>query len=82
MGIGLNGKGWVFPPFSLSPSLPLLLSFSFSLLTDSGLEALHSAGLVYGDLKPSNVFVGGSAEAPQFKIGDYGTLREHGRKNL
>lgn len=48
----------------------------------TGLGTLHSNGLVYGDLKPSNVFIGGSEQQPEYKIGDFGTLREAGRKHL
>ncbi len=32
--------------------------------------------------QPSNVFIGGSEMLPEYKIGDYGTMREQGRKHL
>ena len=32
--------------------------------------------------QPSNVFIGGSESRPEYKIGDYGTMREAGRQHL
>mmetsp|Transcript_35547 Transcript_35547/g.78884 ORF Transcript_35547/g.78884 Transcript_35547/m.78884 type:complete len:493 (+) Transcript_35547:336-1814(+) len=49
----------------------------------TGLDALHSVGLVHGDVKPANVFLcTSSSPRGTFKVGDYGTMRKRGRKEL
>jgi serine/threonine protein kinase len=52
--------------------------FLWSLLSQisSGLNHLHTHGVVHGDLKPGNIFVTPSPDSPMlpiFKIGDFGT---------
>lgn len=42
----------------------------------------HHDPLISFFSQPSNVFTGGSEDNPQYKIGDYGTMREVGRKHL
>ena len=48
-----------------------------------GLHALHQNGLIHGDIKPSNVFINPKEEqGKRFLIGDYGSLRVVGTRDL
>ena len=49
----------------------------------AGLHALHSQGLIHGDIKPSNVFISQRKDGKDsYLIGDYGSMREEGTENL
>jgi serine/threonine protein kinase len=43
-----------------------------------GLEAIHEAGIVHGDLKPSNLFIADSGDSADVKIIDFGLAKSHG----
>ncbi len=57
----------------VSMALPLLRQLA------EGLVAIHSAGIVHGDIKPKNVFLLGPVDAPnELKIIDFGLARSAG----
>ena len=68
------------------------LSRRIAMVTDiaRAVAAAHGLDILHKDLKPANILVSGSADAPQIKIGDFGTasllessrLRELGITNL
>ncbi|MFR0796573.1 MAG: Ig-like domain-containing protein [Oscillospiraceae bacterium] len=79
-----DGRGWdIYVRTELLPSLPDYLRNHPHGEADiirlgaglcSALETCHRRGIVHGDIKPRNVFVGGSSfnEQVTYKLGDFG----------
>ncbi|MFT5354867.1 MAG: serine/threonine protein kinase [Polyangiales bacterium] len=53
---------------------PIILDEAIAIVDQAarGLEAIHSAGLVHGDIKPSNILIG---PAHQVRLADFGLVR-------
>ncbi len=56
-------------------AVPLEQRIALAIALADTLAAAHAAGVLHKDLKPSNVLVGGSDQAPRLKLGDFGSGR-------
>lgn len=48
----------------------------------AGLDAVHTHGVLHGDLKPANVFLVDAGDATRVKLVDFGTSKVHGLERL
>jgi len=64
----------LFPRRSGRAAWPLKMADKLRVLKEaaSGLYGLHAVGMVHGDLKPENVLLSGTADAPAVRLADFG----------